>query len=133
MQYMLLPDKSSKLNTTGKFPMLLTIVMEAHTFSYSSLEALMMHTLVIGFTYLTAHTDPKVRILSKETFFHGHKYKCVVFDHTHIKMIFFKILNHYIINFIFIIKKKDFDVCVSKHYSLMFVPIVEFLIMKDEK
>lgn len=65
MQYLLLPDKSSKLNTTGKFPILLTIVMEAHTFSYSSLEALMMHTLVIGFTYLTAHTDPKVRILSK--------------------------------------------------------------------
>jgi hypothetical protein len=65
MQYLLLPDKSSKLNTTGKFPILLTIVMEAHTFSYSSLEALMMHTLVIGFTYLTAHTDPKVRKLSK--------------------------------------------------------------------
>jgi len=49
-----------------------------------------------------------------------------MFGHTHIKMSFFEILNHFIINFFFIILK-NLAICVSKHYAFVFVTIIEFL------
>jgi hypothetical protein len=45
--------RSNKLKTTGQFPMLLTMLIADQTFWYSSLELLMMHTFVMGFTYFT--------------------------------------------------------------------------------
>lgn len=49
-----LPLRSNKLNNTGQFPMLLTKVIADQTFWYSSLEALTIHSFVMGFTYFTA-------------------------------------------------------------------------------
>lgn len=49
-----IPLMSSKLNSTGQFPKLLTMLIAAHTFLWSSLEVLIMHSFVIGFTYFTA-------------------------------------------------------------------------------
>ena len=57
-----LPLRSNKLNSTGQFPMLLTKVMADQTFWYSSLEALMMQSLVVGFTYLTTQTTSSMII-----------------------------------------------------------------------
>lgn len=48
-----LPLRSNKLNSTGQFPILLTMVIADQTFWYSSLEALIMQTFVMGFTYFT--------------------------------------------------------------------------------
>ena len=48
------PLRSNKLNRTGQSAILLTMVIAAHTFWYSSLEALMIHILVMSFAYLTA-------------------------------------------------------------------------------
>lgn len=48
------PLKSNKLNITGQFPILLIIVIDDQTFWCSSLAALIIHTFVMGFTYLTA-------------------------------------------------------------------------------
>eukprot|EP00268_Persea_americana_P069406 TRINITY_DN9859_c1_g1_i1.p2 TRINITY_DN9859_c1_g1~~TRINITY_DN9859_c1_g1_i1.p2 ORF type:complete len:111 (-),score=15.72 TRINITY_DN9859_c1_g1_i1:60-392(-) len=49
----MLPLRSSKLNITGQFTILLTMVIADQTFWCSSREALIVHTFVIGFTYLT--------------------------------------------------------------------------------
>ena len=57
-----LPLRSNKLNSTGQFPMLLTMVMADQTFWYSSLEALMMQSFVVGFTYLTTQTTSSMII-----------------------------------------------------------------------
>jgi hypothetical protein len=48
-----LPLRSNKLNNTGQFPIILTMVIADQTFWYSSLEALIMQTFVMGFTYFT--------------------------------------------------------------------------------
>jgi hypothetical protein len=61
-----------------------------------------------------------------EAFLHGHKYKCIVFGHTHIKNFFLKRLNHFIIKFFFIIRKNIF-MCVSKHCTFIFVTMIDFL------
>ena len=55
-----LPLRSNKLHSTGQFPILLTMVMADQTFWYSSLEALMMQSFVMGITYLTTH-KPQVQ------------------------------------------------------------------------
>ena len=48
-----LPLRSNKLKSTGQFPMLRTMVVADQTFWYSSLETLMIHSFVMGFTYFT--------------------------------------------------------------------------------
>ena len=58
--------------------------------------------------------------------FHGHKIKSIMFGHTH-KKIHLKICKHlFFINFLLIIKKILFYVCMTKHYFFG-VTILEFL------
>ena len=88
-----------------------------------------MNSLFPLFNKINVSTYLSTSYKCKEVFFHGHKTKSIVFGHTH-KKIVFKIFNYFFINFLFIIKKIFFYVCVTKHFLFGLVIILEFLVSR---
>jgi hypothetical protein len=78
--------------------------MEDMNVARTNKQCIFEHELVFG-------------IYIEETFLHGHKHKCIVFSHTHITTLFLKLLNHFIINLFFVIKKNILMyVCLNTIY-----------------